>query len=492
VKLKGLSARLAIYMIIASLLMQVGHGVYRLSVDIPDARKDGVDVLNHLVASLKPALSLALSQLDQNLSDEILKTFRSYDGVFGVWLLDMKQEGVGVWIREDGKEEPEELREVTWPLQFKNKDAGYLVVLMDLSVLEQKAMSHLWDEIGFSVLMGAINLLLLYFIARRLVTKPISSLAKAVSLINVKSLKKENIEPLNRVMASDEIASLRDSIKIILSELAEHLGDNQQAMILLKEFNESLEKQVAKRTLELQKAKDAAEVAANAKTDFLNVMTHELRTPLNGVLGFSSILKKRIVDDANKQLIEGIEQAGQGLLVILSDIIDFVDLDSKPLGVQGFSVHDALSSAYKEMLPKAQAKNLELQFQVDSHLILKGDPKRLNIVVRHLLSNGIKFTEHGSVTLSAEPAENNGVLISVSDTGVGMDDELFQQFKNGMFNQKERGFERSSEGLGLGIAIVNRICRKWEGQWWFEKNQPHGIKVNVKLADLEKQQIEVA
>ncbi|WP_353352366.1 HAMP domain-containing sensor histidine kinase [Oceaniserpentilla sp. 4NH20-0058] len=477
--------RLAILMVAATVLIQLVHGLYRLSVDIPNARKQGVEDLDHLVSSLKPALSFSLFQFDENLSNEILKTFRSYDVVSGAWLLDQENSEVGVWVRINGPTS-EYNKEVTWPLIYNDNKVGDLVVLVNMSIIDEKAMAEILRVIGLTSFIGLLALGLLYIIVNFIVTQPIESLSNIVSRINIKSFTKADIKVLDDVRALDEINSLRQSIKAILTELVEHFGDNEQAMILLKEFNRALEDKVTQRTQALQQAIDDAEVANRAKTDFLNVMTHELRTPLNGVLGFSAILKTRDLADKDKLLIDGIEQAGQGLLVLLNDIIDYVDLDSKPLSLQTFSVHDALSSAYKELQPKAQEKGLALEFDVDSSLILNGDPKRLNVLVRQLISNGIKFTAQGSVTIQAKEADDGDVLINIIDTGVGMEASTLSNFKDGLFNQHEQGLDRSNEGIGLGMAIVNRICNKWCGQWWFEENQPHGIRVNIKLGNLKQ------
>lgn len=483
-KFRGLSVRLAIYMVVATILVQLLHGVYRYSIDIPQARKEAIEDINHVVSSLKPALSFALFQFDETLSDQILKTFHFYDPIIGVWLLDEKREGVGIWVRTDDIPQTENAKEITWSLEYLDKEIGFLVLQVNMDLIDEQAASVIWEIIGFSLLMGLITLLILFVIAQWFVTKPIESLARFVGNINVKLFSKSDISQLDSVNAYDEIDDLRVSVKNILSELVEYLGDNEQAMILLKEFNQALEEKVTQRTRQLQEAKDKAEVADRAKTDFLNVMTHELRTPLNGVLGFSSILKTRELSDKDKRLVEGIEQSGQGLLTLLNDIIDFVELESKPLSKQIFSVHDSLSSAVKELERKAQEKGLQLLFDVDDTLILNGDPKRLNVIARQLISNGIKFTDQGSVGIEAVSDGNSGIILTVSDTGVGMDEATFQLFKESVFNQQEQGLDRTNEGLGLGIAIVNRICKKWSGKWWFEKNTPQGIKVKVQVGNL--------
>ncbi|MGK0443783.1 MAG: signal transduction histidine kinase [Bermanella sp.] len=484
-KLSGLSARLALLMVVATLVMQLGHGLYRFSVDVPKANQHGIENVNKLVESLQPALAEALYQYNETLSDKLLKAFKADDAIQTVWLLDHDGTGVGVWIRDDMQPSDEQY-EVTWPLVYDGEEIGSLVVLTDMAVVKNAAMLQVWSVIGFSILIGLLALLFLYVIAQFMVTKPIKALSNMVEVIETNAFTEEDVTALDNITASGEIEILRVSVKHILLELAQHLGENRQSMMILKEFNQSLEGKVLDRTLELEAAKEKAEVANRAKTDFLNVITHELRTPLNGVLGFSGILKKRDLAEKDKQLVIGIEQAGNGLLVLLTDIIDFVDLENKSLTCHSFSVYDALIAVFNDQKKKAHSKGLECLIDIDTSLVLKGDPKRLAILTRQLLANGIKFTHSGSVALQCHKEEDGQILLSVVDTGIGLDDAHYGEFSQEVFTQVEQGLNRSSEGIGLGLAIANRICSKWPATLWFEKNEPQGTKVCVRLSDIEE------
>ena len=488
-KLRGLSGRLAMLMVFATLLMQLGHGLYRFSVDVPKAKNKSIEEINQLVSSLQPALAEALYQYNETLSDKLLKAFYSKAAVQTVWILDQDGSGVGVWVRTDAQLS-EERYEVTWPLIYKDDEIGSLVLLIDMAVVESAAVSQIWSVILFSVMIGLIALLLLYFIAQAIVTRPVESLSSVVGIINSHAFVKDDVKAIDAVRANYEIEDLRLAIKKILYELAEHLGRNQQDMMSLKEFNQALEEKVVSRTLELEQAKEKAEVASRAKTDFLNVITHELRTPLNGVLGFSGILKNRDLAEKDKKLVLGIEQSGQGLLLLLNDIIDFVGLESKSLDRQVFAVYDALSSSFNDQKEAAEKKGLEYKIEVDNSLTLNGDPKRLSVLVRQLLSNAIKFTHEGSVTLSCYAQQDGKALLSITDTGIGMEESDYGDFTSEMFmheafTQAEQGLNRASEGLGLGLSIAGRICKKWPAQMRFEKNTPQGTRVCVVLGDVE-------
>ncbi len=492
----GLSGRLALFMVVATLIMQLGHGLYRFSVDVAEAKQQSIDDIDRLVTSLQPALAEALYQYNEPLSDKLLNVFSGSDSVQTVWLLDQDGTGLGIWARagvDIEENAADEQYEVTWPLTYEQSYIGSLVILVSMSVVEQAAIDQTWNVILFSVMIGLFALLLLYFVAQKMVTRPVVSLSNTVSVIKSNAFTKEDVDVLDSVHAHYEIETLRLTIKGILYELAEHLGRNEQDMMSLKEFSSTLEEQVIKRTIELEQAKEKAEVASRAKTDFLNVITHELRTPLNGVLGFSGILKNRALAEKDKQLVQGIEESGQGLLVLLNDIIDFVALESKALDCQIFSVYDALSSAFNEQKSAAQQKNLEYSLEVDSSLTLQGDAKRLSVLTRQLLSNAIKFTDSGSVTLSCVRESSGHVLVSITDSGIGMDDSCYgtvssEMFMQEAFTQAQQGLNRSNEGLGLGLAIVGRICKKWPAKIHFEKNTPQGTKVCVELSDVISEQ----
>ena len=486
VKPSGLSIRLATLMLVATLVMQLGHGLYRFSVDVPKAKQQSIEDIDQLVKSLQPALAEALYQFNENLSDKLLKTFQANDAVRIAWLLDYDESGIGVWVRDEASESSVQQYEATWPLHYEDKEIGKLVLQIDMLVVEQAAIDHVWNIILFSVFIGLFALLLLYFIAQAIVTRPIESLSNVVGVFKSHDFTKHDVATLDNVKAYYEVETLRLTIKAILLELADHLGRNEQDMMNLKEFNHALEEQVLIRTEELELAKNNAEVANRAKTDFLNVITHELRTPLNGVLGFSGILKTRELTEKDKKLVENIEHSGQGLLLLLNDIIDYVGLESKSLTCQMFSVHDALLSAFNERKAAAQSKELEYNFEVDSTITMLGDPKRLAILVRQLLDNAIKFTHTGSVLLTCFPQTDGTVLLSVTDTGIGMEDSCYGVFNAQAFTQGEQGLNRSNEGLGLGLAIVERICKKWPAHMTFEKNTPQGTKVNVVLCDIKE------
>ena len=299
-------------------------------------------------------------------------------------------------------------------------------------------------------------------------------------------LKPDDIERLDDIKANAEVLVLKNSLKKILLELSENLAENKRTHDLLKEFSEELESKVKKRTDELAISTEKAERANQAKTDLMNTMTHELRTPLNSIMGFSSILKGQELPDKLAGLVDQVHGSGGQLLQLINDIIDYVDLESKPLMEQRFSLFDVVNSVFMECKLEAVNNSLKLSQNVDQSLILKGDPKRLSMALRHVVGNAIKFTEKGCVEIEAFKDEQDCICLTVTDTGPGIDLSRITDLSES-FVQMDQSLARTKEGVGLGLAIVDRVCRKWGAELDFSHIEPHGTKVTIKLPDLELQ-----
>ena len=477
--LNRLSFRLALWMVCATALLQLGHGLYRYSVDIPLAQAKGIEELNKVVSSIQPALSESLYQYNESLADQLLKTFKSYESVQAVWLTDEENEGIGAWLRDDPIHY-EEWEERKWPIEFEGELIGHLVMSVQWRSARIQAEKEVWNIIGFSILMGIISLILLYWVAQFLVAHPISKMSDFLTHLNTRKMHEADISPLSEVRTQAELHLLQSSLNDILLQLCQYLEEKHKTMELLQGFNESLELEVKKRTEELLVAKDKAESASRSKTDFLNTMTHELRTPLNSIMGFSSILIGQDLPERLQKLTKNIHTSGDQLLRLINDIIDYVSLESTQLQVQVFSVFDVLQSVNQEASEEAFNKGLEFQQFVNDQIVMKGDPKRLAMVLRHLLNNAVKFTETGSVTIECKMEGEDKVLISVTDTGIGIDTDNVKALSHA-FSQSEQGLDRSKEGVGLGLAIVERVISKWLGTLSFANPEEGGTEVRVLL-----------
>ena len=222
---------------------------------------------------------------------------------------------------------------------------------------------------------------------------------------------------------------------------------------------------------ELTRAKHAAESAVMAKGEFLATMSHEIRTPLNGIIPMLDLLSNSRLAMDQQEILRTATASAQQLLRIVDDILDYSKLEADRLELEttGFNLRDLLHSVITLMERPAEAKNLHLTLFIDSsvRLPVRGDPVRLRQILSNLISNAIKFTERGSVTVNVRrigetPAQHQ-LRFEVQDTGIGIDaatrDRLFQPF-----SQADASTTRLYGGTGLGLVISQRIVSLMGGR----------------------------
>jgi PAS domain S-box-containing protein len=237
----------------------------------------------------------------------------------------------------------------------------------------------------------------------------------------------------------------------------------------IRELNAGLERRVAERTAELAVARDHAEAADRLKSAFLATMSHELRTPLNSIIGFTGIMLQELAGPLNaeqaKQL-EMVRESSRHLLALINDVLDISKIEAGQLEVSSepFDLRVSIEKAISLVQPLADKKGLALRTTLAPQIgEVVSDPRRVEQVLINLLNNAIKFTDEGSVTLTADMVPGtsrtapSAVRIAVADTGIGIRPEdltkLFQPFR-----QVDTGLARQHEGTGLGLAICRRIA----------------------------------
>ncbi len=228
-------------------------------------------------------------------------------------------------------------------------------------------------------------------------------------------------------------------------------------------------------------------LAEKAKDRFLASMSHEIRTPMNGVLGMAESLSRTDLDRDQREQLQIITSSVESLLRTIGDILDYAGMTSEKLTLQtvDFDLHRTLQDVVRLLETSASQRNIDLRFTYpqDAPLRFLGDQARIRQVVFHLLSNGIKFTEQGSVQIDCrvrEQKQDFRVTISVSDTGIGMPQGKLETLFRG-FEQGDNSTTRRYEGMGLGLGLVKQLTQLMGGEIEVASTEGKGSTFTVSL-----------